>query len=429
MANKQVGSDISCELGKVDSIEKIDAVFEQYLDDKHLSRMDRQVNFDVRKKIANAIAICKPKAVFINTGTPEDRTFIRKLALERGEESPLAMANHTIHFDLEKEQGRILDRTFYIADEWEDISSLAQRMDRETALKDIAANMEGIMADMTMIVGFYIRGPVGAPMSNPALEITSSAYVAHSAEILYRNAFDHFNAEVERLGYFFTNLHSQGLNRTEDLPQARVFMDRSYLTTYSYKCTYAGNTLMLKKGNHRFAVDKAVYKNRGFEMSEHMFITGVNGPGNRVTWCVGAAPSGCGKTTTAMAGDQFVGDDLAQMWIASDGTIRSINPECGIFGIVEDVNWEGDPMLMENLRKPGTEVIWSNVLVDEHGIPHWEGNGEDPPESGINFQGAWQRGMTNDKGEPVPISHPNSRCTLASTALANYSPEAEIRPV
>ena len=227
MANKQVGSDISCELGKVDSIEKIDAVFEQYLDDKHLSRMDRQVNFDVRKKIANAIAICKPKAVFINTGTPEDRTFIRKLALERGEESPLAMANHTIHFDLEKEQGRILDRTFYIADEWEDISSLAQRMDRETALKDIAANMEGIMADMTMIVGFYIRGPVGAPMSNPALEITSSAYVAHSAEILYRNAFDHFNAEVERLGYFFTNLHSQGLNRTEDLPQARVFMDRS----------------------------------------------------------------------------------------------------------------------------------------------------------------------------------------------------------
>jgi phosphoenolpyruvate carboxykinase (GTP) len=262
-------------------------------------------------------------------------------------------------------------------------------------------------------------------MSNPALEITSSAYVAHSAEILYRKAFDHFDAEVERLGYFFTNLHSQGLNRTEDLPQARVFMDRSYLTTYSYKCTYAGNTLMLKKGNHRFAVDKAVYKNRGFEMSEHMFITGVNGPGNRVTWCAGAAPSGCGKTTTAMAGDQFVGDDLAQMWIDPKGTIRSINPECGIFGIVEDVNWEGDPMLMENLRKPGTEVIWSNVLVDDHGIPHWEGNGEESPESGINFQGAWERGMINDKGEPVPISHPNSRCTLASTALANYCPEAE----
>lgn len=425
MANKKVGCDISCELGKVDSNGKIDAIFRRYMDDKNLSKIALQTNFDVRKKIANAIAICKPKAVFINTGTPEDRAFIRKLALEKGEESPLAMANHTIHFDLEKEQGRILDRTYYITDEWEDVSSLAQRMDRKAALEDVGANMDGIMADMTMIVGFYMRGPVGAPMANPALEITSSAYVAHSAEILYRNAFNDFNKEVDRLGYFFTNIHSEGLNRAEDLPQARVFMDRSYLTTYAYKCTYAGNTLMLKKGNHRFAVDKAVYKNRGFEMSEHMFITGINGPGDRITWCAGAAPSGCGKTTTAMAGNHFVGDDLAQMWIAPDGTIRSINPECGIFGIVEDVNWEGDPMLMENLRKPGTEVIWSNVLVDDQGIPHWEGNGEPPPTSGINFQGPWKQGMINSNGKPVPISHPNSRCTLASTALANYCPEAE----
>ncbi|ACN17173.1 PckG [Desulforapulum autotrophicum HRM2] len=425
MANKKVGCDISCELGKVDSSEKIDAIFSRYMDDKNLLKIALQTNFDVRKKIANAIAICKPKAAFINTGTPEDRAFIRKLALEKGEESPLAMANHTIHFDLEQEQGRILDRTFYIVDEWEDVSSLAKRMDRKTALADVGSNMDGIMADMTMIVGFYMRGPVGAPMANPALEITSSAYVAHSAEILYRNAFNDFNKEVDRLGYFFTNIHSEGLNRAEDLPQARVFMDRSYLTTYAYKCTYAGNTLMLKKGNHRFAVDKAVYKNRGFEMSEHMFITGINGPGNRITWCAGAAPSGCGKTTTAMAGNHFVGDDLAQMWIAPDGTIRSINPECGIFGIVEDVNWDGDPMLMENLRKPGTEVIWSNVLVDDQGIPHWEGNGEEPPVSGTNFQGPWYQGMTNDNGKPVPISHPNSRCTLASTALANYCPEAE----
>ena len=84
-----------------------------------------------------------------------------------------------------------------------------------------------------------------------------------------------------------------------------------------------------------------------------MFITGIEGPGGRITWCTGAAPSGCGKTTTAMAGDHFVGDDLAQMWIAEDGGIRSVNPECGIFGIVEDVNWEGDPKLMENLRQPG----------------------------------------------------------------------------
>ena len=92
-------------------------------------------------------------------------------------------------------------------------------------------------------------------------------------------------------------------------------------------------------------------KSRGMELSEHMFITGIEGANGRITWFTGAAPSGCGKTTTAMAGDHFIGDDLAQMWIAEDGSIRSINPECGIFGIVEDVNREGDPMLMELLRE------------------------------------------------------------------------------
>ncbi|MFO7712902.1 phosphoenolpyruvate carboxykinase domain-containing protein, partial [Desulfosarcina sp.] len=282
-----------------------------------------------------------------------------------------------------------------------------------------------IMRGKTMVAGFYIRGPVGSPASNPALEITSSAYVSHSAEILYRNAFHHFNDEVKQLGRFYTNVHSEGLNRPEDLPNARVFMDRSHQTTFSFNCTYAGNTLLLKKGNHRFSVDKAVYEKRGDELSEHMFITGIAGPGGRVTWCTGAAPSGCGKTTTAMAGNFFVGDDLAQLWIGKDGSIRSVNPECGIFGIVEDVNWEGDPLLMELLRKEGAEVIWSNVLIDENGMPHWTGNGEPPPEKGKNFQGDWFDGKCDANGKKIPMSHPNSRCTVASSSLANYSEKAE----
>jgi phosphoenolpyruvate carboxykinase (GTP) len=113
------------------------------------------------------------------------------------------------------------------------------------------------------------------------------------------------------------------------------------------------------------------------------------------------------------------------MWIAEDGTVRSVNPECGIFGIVEDVNWEGDPMLMEVLRKPGHEVIWSNVLIDESGVPRWTGDGDPPAEKGVNFQGDWHRGMTDADGKPVPVSHPNSRCTVSSSALANYSERAE----
>ncbi|MBF0468939.1 MAG: phosphoenolpyruvate carboxykinase (GTP) [Desulfamplus sp.] len=427
MVEKKAGPDIAEALGNINSHEEIDSLLRRYMDDDHYSRLESVTNIDVRLKIASAISICTPDSVFINSGSEEDRQFIRELSIEKGEESPLAMDRHTIHFDLGQEQGRIVDRTFYIVDDFEDISSLAKRMNRETAINEVKENLTGIMKGKIMIVGFYTRGPAGAKAANPAIEITSSAYVAHSAEILYRNAYASFDSEVARQGHFFTNIHSEGLNRPEDLPNARVLMDRHYKTTYAFKCTYAGNTLLLKKGNHRFAVDMAVYEKCGQEVAEHMFITGINGPAgsNRITWCAGAAPSGCGKTTTAMAGNHFVGDDLAQMWIEQDGTIRAINPECGIFGIVEDVNWEGDPMLMENLRKPGVEVIWSNVLVDEKLVPHWVGNGEEPPESGINFQGKWHKGMCDENGKPVPMSHPNSRCTISSSVLGNYSPEAE----
>ncbi len=425
MIRRKEGIDIVQEIGKIKSVEAAMHVFESKLDKEHLSRIKQIKHPEVLMKIANAIVLCEPDTVYINTGSEADKQFIRDFCLQNGEEAPLPMKGHTIHFDLKEEQGRIVNRTFYIANEGEHISSLANKIERAQALVEVRENMSGIMHGKTMIVGFYMRGPVGAPASNPALEITSSGYVSHSAEILYRNSFFHFEQEVDRLGHFFTNIHSEGLNRPEDLPRARVFMDRSHETTYSFKCTYAGNTLLMKKGNHRFAVDRAIYENTGKELSEHMFITGINGPGGRVTWCAGAAPSGCGKTTTAMAGDHFVGDDLAQMWIAEDGSIRSINPECGIFGIVEDVNWEGDPFLMENLRNPGTEVIWSNVLIDENGVPQWTGNGEPSPAKGKNFQGPWERGMKDENGKEVPISHPNSRCTLASTALKNYSEKAE----
>ena len=252
--------------------------------------------------------------------------------------------------------------------------------------------------------------------------MSSSGYVLHSAELLYRNCYSAFDAEVERAGLFYTNVHSEGPNRPEDVPNARIFMDRSWMTTFSTFCTYAGNTLLMKKGNHRFTVDYATYYQLEKQLSEHMFITGVTGPNGRKTFIAGAAPSGCGKTTTAMVGSDFIGDDLAQFWIDKSGIMRGINPEKGVFGIVEDVNNEGDPLLMDCLRGDDTEVIWSNVLIAD-GVPHWVGNGETSPDKGVNFQGDWHKGKTDENGNPVPLSHKNSRCTLLASAIANHATE------
>ena len=425
MLELKKGVAIINDLGGVIRPEDVENVFRQSMDDSNFAKIQKIRNEEARRQIANAIVVGQPDSVFINTGSPEDRRAVVEMSLQRGEESNLAIEGHTIHYDLAKEQARIVDRTYYITNEDESVSSLAKRIDRPEAYQYIKEHMTGIMKGMILVVGFYSRGPVGAVASIPAIEATTSLYVCHSAEILYRNTFEHFDAEAERMGFFFTNIHSQGPNRTEDLPQARVFMDRSHQTTYSFFCTYAGNTLLLKKGNHRFAVDRCTYLRRGLELSEHMFITGIKGPGGRLTFFAGAAPSGCGKTTTAMVGQEFISDDLAQIWIEEDGSIRSVNPEKGIFGIIEDVNWEDDPMMMKILRRPGEEVIFSNVLVDKDLKPHWVGNGEVSPDQGTNFQGPWQKGQTDAAGKPVPLSHPNARFTINAESLDNYSPKIE----
>ena len=213
MEQKDKGVDIIEEIGGIHNFDAAMAFFQENLDSDNLARLTRITDPAVNVNIANAIAMCKPDAVFINTGSEDDREFIRAMALAKGEEAPLPMQGHTIHYDLKDEQGRIIDRTYYIANPDEKVSSLANRMERPEALEEIRQIMSGIMRGKTMVVGFYMRGPVGSPVSNPALEITSSAYVSHSAEILYRNAYAHFNEEVSRLGHFYTNIHSEGLNR------------------------------------------------------------------------------------------------------------------------------------------------------------------------------------------------------------------------
>jgi phosphoenolpyruvate carboxykinase (GTP) len=190
--------DIITELGGVTDLKAAQQVFKDKIDTKNLDKLKRIQNPEVLKKIANAIRLCKPDSVFIDTGSAQDRQFIRELSLKKGEESPLPMPGHTIHFDLKEEQGRIIDRTFYIYNQGEEVNSLALKNDRADALEDIRQKMLGIMNGKTMMVGFFLRGPVGAPASNPALEISSSTYVMHSAAILYRNVYADFDQEVSQ---------------------------------------------------------------------------------------------------------------------------------------------------------------------------------------------------------------------------------------
>ena len=389
-------------------------------DEASKAKAQKITNSDILATIADRIKLCEPDSVHIHTGSDEDQAYVKKMTLEVGEEEKLAMEGHTIHFDPAVEQGRIVKQTFAIEDEGVYTSSLANALPRAEAEELIPKAMKGIMKGKTMIVGFFLRGPVGAPAAYPSLTISDTWYLVHQQDLLYNCSPEGFQKQVDLIGFFFTNTHAKGSLKTAD---AYVLSDRKNKCTWAWNVSYLGNCALIKKGHHRLANDDAIYNHRGERLSEHMFITGIKMKDGSVVWIDGAAPSGCGKTTTAMAGSTFIGDDLAQVWIAEDGTIRSTNPEIGIFGIVKDVNMEGDPLLMERLRNKGSEVIWINVMIKD-GVPYWEGSEEDVPDSGVNFQGEWTKGMKDANGKEVPISHPNSRCTIRSNQLSNYNEEA-----
>lgn len=389
-------------------------------DDANKAKANKITNPNILAKIANRIELCNPSSVHIHTGSEEDKAYIRKMALEVGEEQELKMPGHTIHFDPPTEQGRVVKQTYAIEDEGVYTSSLANAMPRSEAEDLIPSAMKNIMDGRTMIIGFFLRGPVGAPTAYASLTISDTWYLFHQQDLLYRCDPEGFQKQVDLIGFFFTNTHAQA---KLDTSKAYVLTDRKNKETWAWNVAYLGNCALIKKGHHRLANDDAIYNHRGDRLSEHMFITGLNLGDGSTIWIDGAAPSGCGKTTTAMAGDTFIGDDLAQIWLDDQGNIRSINPEYGIFGIVKDVNSEGDPLLYERMRNEGSEVIWINVLVND-GVPYWEGSEEDVPSSGTNFQGEWTKGKKDSSGNDVPMSHPNSRCTLRSNELSNFNEEA-----
>jgi phosphoenolpyruvate carboxykinase (GTP) len=197
----------------------------------------------------------------------------------------------------------------------------------------------GAYKDRIMLVRFFCLGPVNTQFSIPCLQITDSAYVVHSEDLLYRRGYEALKNLPEG-EEFFKFRHATGevderiCSKNYDLN--RVYMDYTHNTVFSVNTQYAGNTVGLKKLSLRLALRKA---DREGWLAEHMFIMGVHGPdGKRVTYFTGSFPSACGKTSTAMLeGEKIVGDDIAYLR-SVDGKIRAVNVEKGIFGIIRENN-------------------------------------------------------------------------------------------
>ena len=378
-------------------------------------------NEHIIAKVKEAIELCKPAKVTVITDSKEDIAYVRELALSIGEEKELRMEGHTIHFDGYYDQARDEGHTKYLLSEEVNWGLGVNYIEKDKGLKEIFSFLDGSMAGKEMLIRFFSLGPTDSIFSLKALQITDSAYVAHSEDLLYRQGYEEFK-KLNGSPNFFFFLHSAG--RLEngvsvDIDKRRIYIDLEENRVYSVNNQYAGNSLGLKKLAFRLAINKA--QNEGW-LAEHMFIMGVHGPKDRVTYFTGAYPSACGKTSTAMIpGQSVVGDDIAYLK-KINGAVRAVNVENGIFGIIRDVNPQDDPLIYQALITP-RELIFSNVLIND-GIPYWLGMGKDTPDKGINHSGEWTEGKKDKQDQEITCSHKNARYTIKLSALENIDPKA-----
>ena len=398
-------------------------ILKRKLDAANFARLDAIENEKLHAFVADAVELCRPKSVLVFDDSPEGMAMTRRKVVEAGEETPLAIEGHTVHFDGMQDQGRDREVTRYLVPKGETLSKALNQMEREAGLAEVRGLMDGCMKGRAMMVRFLSLGPTNSVFSIPCVECTDSFYVSHSMDLLYRPGYEQFKSLGPR-AEFFATLHSCGsMNEkmvSDEPDKKRIYIDHTADTVYSVNTQYAGNTVGLKKLALRLTIRKA---DREGWLAEHMFLMGVRGPGGRKTYLAGAFPSACGKTSTAMLpGETILGDDIAY-FRAINGECRAANAESGIFGIIQNVKAKDDPAIWEVLTKPG-EVIFSNVLVKD-GRPYWLGMGVEPPGEGVNFSGEWHKGKKDAGGSEIPPAHKNARYAVALHALANCDGELE----
>ncbi|MBA7508361.1 Phosphoenolpyruvate carboxykinase [GTP] [subsurface metagenome] len=385
-----------------------------------------QVNFEKVVKlennylynfIAKFIKLLNPKSIFICNDSESDFNYIRKKAVEDGEERKLSIEGHTVHFDGYYDQARDKERTKFLVPKGVYLGQNLNIIDKESGLKEIFGIMKNIMHDRELYILFFCLGPANSNFSIPAIQLTDSSYVAHSEIILYRPGYEEFR----RLGNYkdyFQFVHSEGEVKDAvsiNVNKRRIYMDTEEDVVYSVNTQYGGNTIGHKKLAMRLGINRASKENW---LTEHMFISGIHGPVGRVTYFAGAFPSMCGKTSTAMIPEEtIVGDDIVYIKKIKN-KIYAVNVEIGIFGIIEDINPDDDPYIWKVLNEPN-EIIFSNVLVTEDGNVYWKGKPGEVPEKGINYSGEWYPGKKDSEGKEIAPSHKNARFTVNLKNLDN----------
>ncbi|MGH9734506.1 MAG: phosphoenolpyruvate carboxykinase (GTP) [Candidatus Acidiferrales bacterium] len=378
-----------------------------------------QVSTALEKWVEESAQLTKSKKIHWCDGSDAEISRLNQEMLRDG--SYIALNEQTypncyLHRSSPNDVARTENVTFICSRKKDDAGPTNNWMAPDEAKAKIRPLFDGVMQGRTMYVVPYVLGPAASPYSRIGVEITDSPYVVASMRIMSRMG----KIALDRLGNsddFVPGLHSLG-----DLDPSRRFILHfpEEKTIWSVGSGYGGNALLGKKC---FALRIASsMARRGGWMAEHMLILGLEDPSGKVTYMAAAFPSACGKTNLAMMVSALadrgyrvftVGDDIAWMHIADDGTLRAVNPEAGFFGVAPGTNATTNPNVRTALHH---DSIFTNTAITETREPWWEG-----------INGPLHDGLINWRGEPWtpgsgPAAHPNARYTVRASQSPSISP-------